>query len=159
MSAGRNGSFQRSAHFYRIQLPYRAPEFLSAGVEENECGRILEAIKRSEAAPGIALDIHSDDDQAALGLFFDPIHDGFHRCAGNSVGRLELKQDGCALPNVRLDLGGIRHHCSLAWVQEDPRRRQSEHQKTQDHQLGPFRAPAQQDDPGDDHQESSDPNR
>ena len=109
-------------------MSYRAPEFLSLGVEENECGGILEAVKWSQYAPGFALDIHPDNNQAAFVLLFDPIHDGFHRCTGNSIWRLELEQDGRTLPDARLDLGSIIRLSSLARVEKDPRRHQSEHQ-------------------------------
>jgi len=140
-------------------LPYRAPEFLSLCVEENESGRVLETVKRCQHAPCFALDIQPDDDQAALVLFFDPIHDGLHRCAGNSVRGLEFEQDRRARSDARLDLGSVEHMDGLARVQEGPRHNRSEHQHAKGQNLEPFWVLAQQDEPGDTHQESGDPNR
>ena len=139
-------------------MAYRAPEFLSLRVKENKSGRVLEAILCSQRVPGFALNIQPEYDQMVLVLGFDPIHDGFHRCAGKSVRRLELEQDGHSLSYARLDLGGVMAQGDLAWVEEDPPYKQSKHQYAKDQKLGPIWFPAKQDEPGDDHQDRCDPN-
>jgi hypothetical protein len=107
--------------------------------------------------PCCALYIHSDDNQSTLILFFDPIHDGFHCCACNSVRRLELEQDGLSLPDRLLDLGDIQHGSALAWMEKYPRPHQSNHQEAKGCNLGPFGSSPQQNYPGCDQHENCDP--
>ena len=108
--------------------------------------------------PGFVLDIQPEYDQAVFVLSFDPIHDGLHRCAGKSIRRLELEQDGHALSDARLDLGSVITLGGLARVKEDPGCAQSEYQHAKGKKLGPFRVPAQQDETRDCYQECCDPN-
>jgi hypothetical protein len=77
--------FHRSVYLGGIQLPDGAPEFLPPTVEEDEGGGVLKAIDWRQGAPGPTLDIQAENNQATFILCFDPIHDGFHCCASQSV--------------------------------------------------------------------------
>lgn len=80
----------------------------------------MKAVARGKFAANLFLDVQSNDDQSAVKLIFNPIHDGLHGSAGNSVGRLELKQHRRTLTDLGLDPGGVIHQRRLEGPQDQP---------------------------------------
>ncbi|MBC6939990.1 MAG: hypothetical protein D8M55_10790 [Chloroflexi bacterium] len=107
-------------HAFRVQPADLTPEFVALRVEIDEGGGVLEAVHGREFASHIFLDVEADEDQFASEFFFQPVHDGFHFCAENSVGGLKFEQGGLALSDLFPHLLGVFEQGRLDGMQDEP---------------------------------------
>jgi len=73
-----------------VQTTNLAPEFIPLSIKEDKCGGILETVNGSKFSTDLFLNVKTNNNQAIFILFFQPVHDGFKRSAGKSIGRLEF---------------------------------------------------------------------
>ena len=77
---------ERIAHFLRIEITDRTPEFIPLGIEEYEGGCKFKTVNRREFAADGFLDIQANKKDLVAKFRFELVHDGLNRSTCNSIG-------------------------------------------------------------------------